>query len=173
MRWTGAGLAPLLEWSINPPGPDNAVVIRLRTCTLMGDALILDDGRTLSRSSMAIAGVLYLTAEQLTEEDHQLRRWLKDVSDRPNGFASVDLRGLTANHRTAFHKAARAAFAKLATRDGIADNGSVTYEALTDLVAMLDSLSRGDPPATTPTDYVSESSPTPEDLNQIWKADSD
>ncbi len=139
----------------------------------MSDALTLDDGRTLSRSSMAIAGVLFLTAQEMDDADAELKRWLNDVSGRPNGFASVDLRGLSQNHRSAFHKAAHLAHEKLHCRSDLPNSRSVTFHAMTDLIAMLDSMSRGDPPNTPPTDWVRDSPAEVEDLTQIWKTDTD
>lgn len=137
----------------------------------MGDTLTLDDGRTLSRSSMAIAGVLFLTAQEINDTDVELKRWLIDVSDRPNGFSSVDLRGLSPSHRIAFHNAARSAHKKLQSRHDAPTPESVTFHAMTDLITMLDSISRGDPPGTPPTDYVCDSPAEAEDLTQIWKSD--
>lgn len=134
----------------------------------MADSLTLDDGRTLLRSSAGISGVLCLTARQLSDSDAQLKLWLADVADRPNGFASVDLRGLNADQRFAFHSAARAAYRELLARAGIASSGSHTYLVMTDLIAMLDSMSRGEPPETPPTDIVRVCPPIPEDLCQIW-----
>jgi hypothetical protein len=117
---------------------------------------------------MAIAGVLRLTAGQLGDSDMQLKRWLADVSDRPNGFASVDLRGLSADHRTAFHKAARAAHQELLSRDRVADARSVTFHAMVELIGMLDSMSRGEPPETPPTTSVRHEAPVREDITQLW-----
>jgi hypothetical protein len=117
---------------------------------------------------MAIAGVLRLTAGQLGDSDMQLKRWLADVSDRPNGFASIDLRGLSVDHRTAFHKAARAAYQELLSRDRVADDRSVTFHAMVELISMLDSMSRGEPPESPPTTSVRDKPPIPEDLTQLW-----
>lgn len=139
----------------------------------MGDFLTLDDGRTLVRASMGIAGTLHLTALQLSDNDARFKRWLADVADRPNGFASVDLRGLTAEQRLAFHSAARAAYRELSTREGIADASSHTYNVMSDLISMLDSISRGEPPETPPTDSVSDNTPIQEDLSQIWNNGAD
>jgi hypothetical protein len=117
---------------------------------------------------MAIAGVLRLTAGQLTDADLQLKRWLADVSERPNGFASVDLRGLGADHRAAFHRAASAAYQDLLTRDRLAVAQSVTFHAMVELISMLDSMSRGEPPETPPTTSVRHNSPIPEDVTGLW-----
>ena len=138
----------------------------------MGDSLTLDDGRTLIRSSMGISGALHLTAIQLSDDDAGFKRWLTDVANRPDGFASVDLRGLCTEQRLAFHSAARAAYRKLSAHEGIADSGSHTYEVMTDLVAMLDSLSRGEPPETPPADSVINQPAIPEYLPQIWNDES-
>ena len=138
----------------------------------MGDSLILDDGRTLSRSSMSIAGILFLTAEHLPNEHGQLKRWLYDVSDRPNGLASIDLRGLSSQHRTAFHNAARTAFDELERRSND-DSKTPTYDALSDLILMLDSMARGEPPNTIPTDCVQLTSPHTEDIEEIWTTDAE
>lgn len=118
---------------------------------------------------MAIAGVLQLTAEQLADQDHlALKRWLADLSDRPTGFASVDLRGLSIELQLAFHGAARAAHKVLSSQDGITDSGSATYDVMTDLISMLDSMSRGEPRETPPTDCVRDDLPIAEDISELW-----
>ena len=137
----------------------------------MGDSLTLDDGRALVRSSIGVSGALSLIAQQMTDEFAELKVWLLDVSDRPNGFASVDLRGLSAAHRTHFHAAARAACCELSADASVAGSGSPTYHVLTDLVRMLDSMDRGEPPDTPPTDIVRDNVPEPADLNQIWSTE--
>ena len=135
----------------------------------MGDSLTLDDGRTLSRSSMAIAGILSLTAEEVDETELQFKTWLDDVSDRPNGFASVDLRGLSKTHREVFHNSARLAHKKLCRSIEDPNSGGVTYHAMTDLIAMIDSMLRGEPPETEPADYVRDRPAVTENISEIWK----
>ena len=134
----------------------------------MGDSLTLDDGRTLSRSSMAIAGVLFLTAQEIDEAELPFKTWLNDVSDRPNGFASVDLRGLSKRHRELFHNSAQLAYKKLSEAVDDPDSGGVTFVAMSDLIAMLNSMLRGEPPQTEPTDYVCTRPARPEDISEIW-----
>lgn len=139
----------------------------------MGDFLTLDDGRTLVRSSMAIAGILALTAKELSDSEDELRTWLDDVSDRPDGFSSIDLRGLSKGHRLAFRRAAQTAYRQLSSRELNVESSSPTYHAMTDLLAMFESMSRGEPPGTPPTDVVNDEPAISEEVTQIWKADVD
>jgi hypothetical protein len=78
----------------------------------MGDCITLDDGRTLVRSSIGVAGVLSLVAKHLPDGHERFRKWLLDVSDRPSGFASIDLRGLPELERQAFHTGVHTAYAQ-------------------------------------------------------------
>ena len=134
----------------------------------MGDEVTLDDGRVLSRSSMSISGFLHFTAEYLPEGHERLRRWLVDVADRPNGLASIDLRGLTEEDRRAFHDGARRAYEDTIGRGQPIGQTSWALSALKAFIEMQDSIRRGDPPQALTDGPVDDSPVRMENLDQIW-----
>lgn len=134
----------------------------------MGDCITLDDGRSLCRSSMAISGVLYFAAKYLPEGHEPLRRWLNDVKDRPNGFASVDLRGLTPEDRAAFHVGARRAYDETIGRGVEIGPTSVSLAALDVFIQMQDSIRRGEPPESLNDSRFHDREIFAEDLTNLW-----
>jgi hypothetical protein len=112
----------------------------------MGDSITLDDGRKLARSSMGVSGALFLVAKHLPDGHETLRRWLLDVSDRPNGFASVDVRGLPEPERRAFHAGVHTAYAQTIGSGMQIGPQSWALSCIDLLHAMLESMERGEPP---------------------------
>ena len=138
----------------------------------MSDDIILDDGRVLHGSSIGVAGALALVAEQLPERHDQFRTWLIDVSERSNGFASVDLRGLPERERHAFHAGVRAAHDQTIGAGMQIGPNSWALGCLNRLRAMLESMARGEPPeALTDRPPSDPGSVVAEDLSQLWKPD--
>jgi hypothetical protein len=138
----------------------------------MGDSITLDDGRTLARSSIGISGALFLVAQNLPDGHDRLRRWLLDVSDRPNGFASVDVRGLPEPERRAFHAAVHMAFENTIGSGMFIGRQSWALSCIDALRAMLQSMERGEQPETL-TDVPPRGDETiyHHDLSEIWKSE--
>ena len=138
----------------------------------MSDDITLDDGRTLHASSMGVSGALYFVAEHLPEGHGHFRSWLLDVSERPNGFASIDLRGLPDRERLAFHAGVRAAYDRTIGAGMQIGPNSWSLSCLDRLRAMLESMARGEPPeALTDRPPSDPGSVIAEDLSQIWNPD--
>lgn len=136
----------------------------------MSDDITLDDGRTLHGSSMGVSGALYLVAEHLPEGHDHFRSWLFDVSERPNGFASIDLRGLPDPERRAFHAGVGAAYDRTIGAGMQIGPNSWSLSCLDRLRAMLESMARGEPPeALTDRPPSDAGSVVAEDLSQLWK----
>ena len=147
------------------------ILFRFATSRFMGDILTLDDGRLLSRSSMGISGLLHLVAEHLPDGHDQLRLWLHDVSDRPNGFVGIDLRGLPTSERDAFHQGARNAYKCTIGQGAEITAQSWALATLDAFIAMQDSIRRGDPPDSLTDCGVTASEPFVENINELWKPD--
>jgi hypothetical protein len=138
----------------------------------MSDHITLDDGRTLSRSSIGVAGALSLIAEHLPEGYEQFRKWLLDVSERSNGFASIDLRGLPEPERRAFHAGVYTAYDRTIGNGMVIGPQSWALTCLDALRAMLKSIERGEPPeALTDVPPRSEETIFTEDLTQFWNTE--
>jgi hypothetical protein len=139
----------------------------------MGDCITLDDGRTLARSSIGVAGVLSLVAKHLPDGHQHFRKWLLDVSNRPNGFASIDLRGLPELERQAFHTGVHTAYAQTIGIGLVIGPESWALRGIDALRAMLQSMERGEPP-----EALTDSPPggpgkiVTEDLSQFWNSES-
>lgn len=135
----------------------------------MSDDITLDDGRVLHGTSIGVSGALAFVAEHLPEGHDQFRTWLIDVSERSNGFASVDLRGLPERERHAFHAGIRAAHDRTIGAGMQIGPNSWSLYCLDRLRAMLESMARGkSPEALTDFPPCSADRVFPEDLSQIW-----
>jgi hypothetical protein len=138
----------------------------------MGDRITLDDGRTLSGSSMGVSGAILLVAEHLPDGFLPFRRWLIDVSQRPNGFASIDLRGLPEAERRAFHAGVHIAYERTIGAGQNIGPQSWALSCLDALRAMLLSNQRGEP-----AESFTDTPPRPdqpvvaEDLGQLWNCE--
>lgn len=135
----------------------------------MSDILTLDDGRLLEASSLAMSGFLQMVADQLSDQNANLKRWLIDVSERTNGMMGIDLRGLDPPIRDAFHAAARAAHGDANSGRAKDVHNSRGYATLARFIAMQDSINRGESPDTLTDGGVCDGEPFTEDLNEIWR----
>jgi hypothetical protein len=135
----------------------------------MSDCITLDDGRMLSRSSIGVAGAISLVAEHLPDGYDPFRKWLLDVSQRPNGFASIDLRGLPEPERRAFHAGVHTAYDQTIGNGTLIGPQSWALSCLDALRAMLKSIERGEPPeALTDVPPRSKEMIFAQDLSQFW-----
>jgi len=135
----------------------------------MSDSITLDDGRVLARSSMGISGAPGLVAKHLPDGHDCFRKWLLDVSERPNGFASVDLRGLPEQERREFHTGVQTVYARTIGEGMVIGPQSWALSCIDALRAMLESMERGDPPeALTDVPPRSQETIVAEDLSVFW-----
>jgi len=74
----------------------------------MGDAIDLENGELWGGASWLVRNVLAGIAEVISEDgsDPKLAKWLNDCSERANGMAGFDLRGLSEQRRGRFFAAA-------------------------------------------------------------------
>lgn len=119
----------------------------------MAGFIILEDGRAYAAANWAYDAVVERIAEALVEtaDGCALSDWLKEQRIAVKGLGSVDLRELTPENRQLFQAAARRAF-NLSEQQG--QQGWHAPEAYTgwidrfhDLIIMMDSIRRGDPPS--------------------------
>jgi hypothetical protein len=92
--------------------------------------IILDDGRSFEGSTLEIGGVLSLIADELTEDQLTLKKWLLDMSERVSFFADFDMRGFVEPDRDAFWQAAERALSHIFEKRGpLALDASNAYAA--------------------------------------------
>ena len=74
----------------------------------MTDCIDLENGELWGGASWMVSGILKDIARSMFDESENIpfSNWLLDLSDRPNGMASFDLRGLTTEQRSTFFKSA-------------------------------------------------------------------
>ena len=139
----------------------------------MGDCITLDDGRILSRASMEVSGAIVLVAQHLPDGFDRFRKWLLDVSERANGFASIDLRGLPEAERRAFHAGVHSAYDRTIGAGMVIGRQSWALSCLDALRSMLESMERGEPPqALTDNPPRTDAPIVDEDLSQFWNSES-
>jgi len=154
--------------------PYSGPLIRRWTRTSRGDRMaayiVLDDGRVLWRSNLAMDGLLCLIAEQLPAEYHDLQKWLLDKGSRPAPFIDFDIRGLSPAHRSAFYAAARRALEDLSRKDvRIVEKGR-SAEALERLLQMKQSMDKGEPPLSLSDDSkLHPFDGQPINLSELWE----
>jgi hypothetical protein len=119
----------------------------------MAGFIILEDGRAYAAANSAYDAVVRRIADALQESDdgHALSTWLKEQQVAVKGLGSVDLRELTPKNRQLFEAAARKAFS-LAEQQGPQgwqdfDARSGWLERFHDLITMMNSVRKGEPPS--------------------------
>jgi hypothetical protein len=121
---------------------------------------------------MGVSGAIRLVAEHLPDGLDQFQNWLLDVSERSNGFASIDLRGLPEAERRAFHAGVHSAYERTIGAGMVIGPQSWALSCLDALRAMLTSMERGEPPhALTDVPPRSDDTVVAEDLSQFWNSE--
>jgi hypothetical protein len=121
---------------------------------------------------MGVSGAIGLVAEHLPDGFGPFRNWLLDVSERTNGFASIDLRGLPEAERGAFHAGVHSAYGRTIGAGMVIGPRSWALSCLDALRAMLVSMERGEPPqALTDVPPHSDDSVVAEDLSHFWNSE--
>ena len=85
----------------------------------MTDSIDLENGELWGGASWMVSGILKDIARSMSNESVNIpfSNWLLDLSNRPNGMASFDVRGLTSEQKDTFFKAAQTAL-KLKKTEG-------------------------------------------------------
>jgi hypothetical protein len=131
--------------------------------------LILEDGRGLWLSTVAMTGVYSLISAAVDNSHPKLKRWLADVSQRPVPFMDLDIRGLPEDCQTEFHRAAKVAWERLAERVETGELSPDATKPIEQLVRMKESMDRGEPPLSlSGDDQVGPFRGQVYDLDEIW-----
>ncbi len=105
----------------------------------MTDCIDLENGMLWGGASWMVSGILRDIARAMASEalDSAFSNWLLDVSDRPNGLASFDMRGLTSDQRNTFFKAAKIALEMKKTAGSEKWEKPEVYEAYIEYFSLL------------------------------------
>jgi hypothetical protein len=132
--------------------------------------LVLEDGRGFWRSTVNMSGVYHLIAVAINDSHAKFKRWLEDMSKRPVPFMDFDLRGLSPECRTEFHRAARVARDKLALEIQSGRIPANAIDSLEALVRMKECMDRNEPPLSlSDDDEIIEFRGFVCDLDEIWE----
>ncbi len=138
----------------------------------MAAIFYLEDGRVLRGSTLGMAAMLSLIADQMPDTHAQLRRWLEDKSLRGAPFVDFDMRHRSEGERQAFWTAAKQAHASVLERFGHPDtwpDNMYSGYCLLRLNSMRESMDNGDPPlALSDSDKVAPHTKMDESLDEIW-----
>ena len=107
----------------------------------MAEVILLGDGRGWYAPSIVAATLVDGCAKALPGGWDELREWLADRADQPNGLIGFDVRAFSEPHRSALLDAMRATATSYAREDFRA------REILLRLTEMLEAVARGDPPS--------------------------
>lgn len=134
--------------------------------------LTLDDGRELHGCSLGMAAMYELISDELPNDCIPFKKWLFDMSNRPNPFGDFDLRGISETYRSAFYEAASKANQRLLDKYGPTVYEQENFYSARCLKKLLDMAKRikknEAPQEMNDADTIEPFSGEMEDLNQIW-----
>jgi len=140
----------------------------------MAGFIILEDGRAYAAANWAYDSVVERIADALPEADEgrALSDWLKEQQVAVKGLGCVDLRELTPENRLLFLVPARKAFS-LSEQQGAEgfyapDAYPGWIDRFHDLIRMMDSSRRGDPPSAFNPHMIDVIPPTGEEAGPGW-----
>jgi hypothetical protein len=136
----------------------------------MAAILTLEDGRSLYGSSIGMASMYWAIADCIDDAFSDLRRWLRDVADRPTPFMDFDIRGLSPSVRDEFFRGAATAMRNLtAEHNPSILQESPAYHCLDRLLRMQEAVVGGEPPgALNDLERIKEFDGTSIDLLERW-----
>ena len=144
----------------------------------MAGFITLEDGRAYAASNWGYDAVVERIADALPETDdgHALKDWLMEQRVAVKGIGSVDLRELTLENRQLFQAAARKAFdlAEQPGPEGWHDPEFYTgwIERFHDLIKMMDSIRKAEPPSAFNPHMIDVIPPTGERAGPGWSSPS-